>query len=72
MRYISEPARLVELLQEYYEKFGDKACCFEDLLPFLSLEGDDLTKWQTFLKGISPSFVSPFFPSVLDLLYTPI
>ncbi|KAJ3842483.1 actin cytoskeleton organization protein [Lentinula raphanica] len=41
----TDPKRLLHLLQQYFEIFGDKACCFEDLKPYLSLEGEDLAAW---------------------------
>ncbi|KLO04672.1 actin cytoskeleton organization protein [Schizopora paradoxa] len=36
----------------YFERFGDKACCFEDLRPYIStLEGDEMVRWISHLDG---------------------
>ncbi|KAF8636586.1 hypothetical protein AX17_003397 [Amanita inopinata Kibby_2008] len=54
----NEPSRLLTLMQEYFEKLGDKACCFEDLRPYLILEGDDMSKWILFLESVPVNFTS--------------
>ncbi len=46
------------LMKQYFEKFGDKACCFEDLKPYLNPEADSLPDFRSFLKTVPPSFVS--------------
>ncbi|KAH8114049.1 hypothetical protein DFH11DRAFT_1768810 [Phellopilus nigrolimitatus] len=34
---------LICLIKLYFERFGDKACCFEDLKPYAVLEGSELS-----------------------------
>ncbi|PPR03615.1 hypothetical protein CVT24_007731 [Panaeolus cyanescens] len=42
----------VSLMEEYFEKFGNKACCFEDLKPYVkSALGNDLSHWTSFLES---------------------
>lgn len=53
-----DPSRLVTQMEYYFDKIGDKACCFEDLKPYLELQGDELVKWTSFLRSIHASFVS--------------
>ncbi|KAF9013886.1 actin cytoskeleton organization protein [Cyathus striatus] len=53
----SQSDRLVTLMKQYFDQIGDKACCFEDLKPYVELEGDDLAHWTTFLRGI-PSTIT--------------
>ncbi|KAJ7774501.1 actin cytoskeleton organization protein [Mycena maculata] len=50
--------RMVDLMKRYFEEIGDKACCFEDLKPYLTLDADDSEKWKSFLQSLSPSFTS--------------
>ncbi len=54
---------MVDLIQQYFEKIGDKACCFEDLLPYIHLDGDDLSRWTSYLKSVPSALVRifPFF-----------
>jgi len=52
--------RLGSLLEEYYETFGDKPSCFEDLLPYI--EGGDPTQWTRLLDETSTTFVSGLSP----------
>ncbi|KAI0006129.1 actin cytoskeleton organization protein [Russula compacta] len=47
----SEPSRLLNLLKHYFEIFGDKAACHEDLRPYTDLNSEVLTDWITFLRG---------------------
>lgn len=49
---------LVHLMQAYFQKFGDKACCFEDLRPYLELDSDGLARWTDFLDTIPHEFAS--------------
>jgi N-acetyltransferase B complex (NatB) non catalytic subunit len=49
---------MATLMQQYFERFGDKACCFEDLKPYLTLEAENLVKWTSFLEAVPASFVS--------------
>ncbi|KAG5727952.1 N-alpha-acetyltransferase 25, NatB auxiliary subunit [Termitomyces sp. T112] len=54
-----DPKRLVTLMQDYFTRVGDKACCFEDLKPYLTLEENDLTRWTSFLRAVPASFTTP-------------
>lgn len=49
---------MVSLLKQYFEKFGDKACCFEDLKPFVILETESLAELRSFLEVVPTAFVS--------------
>jgi len=40
-------------MQQYFGAIGHKACCFEDLRPYLILEGEDLVQWTSFLETFS-------------------
>ncbi|KAG6874208.1 hypothetical protein C0995_003754 [Termitomyces sp. Mi166 len=51
--------RLVTLMQDYFTRVGDKACCFEDLKPYLALEENEMTGWTSFLQAVSRSFATP-------------
>ncbi|TFK42516.1 actin cytoskeleton organization protein [Crucibulum laeve] len=53
-----DSSRLVTLMEQYFDKIGDKACCFEDLKPYLTLEGEELTNWTAFLDAIPSSFTT--------------
>ena len=44
-------------MQQYFEKVGDKACCFEDLKPYQILKGEDSIKWTSFLESVTENFV---------------
>jgi N-terminal acetyltransferase B complex non-catalytic subunit len=46
------------LIKQYFLRVGDKACCFEDLKPYLDLGEDELLKWTTFLESVPETFVS--------------
>ncbi|KAJ7449885.1 actin cytoskeleton organization protein [Mycena latifolia] len=48
--------RMVDLMKQYFDEVGDKACCFEDLKPYLALEADDSQRWMSFLQSLTPSF----------------
>ncbi|KAF5377028.1 hypothetical protein D9757_007708 [Collybiopsis confluens] len=52
-----DSTRLLTLLKHYYELFGDKACCFEDLKPYSDLEDQELASWSEILNT-SPSSLS--------------
>ncbi|KAH8104329.1 N-acetyltransferase B complex non catalytic subunit-domain-containing protein [Phellopilus nigrolimitatus] len=39
------------LIKLYFECFGDKACCFEDLKPYTVLEGSALLALNAYLEG---------------------
>ena len=49
---------MLSLLRKYFEKFGDKACCFEDLKPYVTPEDDTLTQFKSSLESVSSDFVS--------------
>lgn len=36
-RLLSEVEPNVQLLEQYYDKFGDKPCCFSDIRPYMEL-----------------------------------
>ncbi|KAH8112516.1 hypothetical protein DFH11DRAFT_498777 [Phellopilus nigrolimitatus] len=42
---------LLCLIKLYFERFGDKACCFEDLKPYSVLEGSALLALNAYLEG---------------------
>lgn len=51
---------LYALLKLYVERFGDKACCFEDLKPYIALQdADELRKVTDFLDSLSLEAVRP-------------
>ncbi|KAJ7235444.1 actin cytoskeleton organization protein [Mycena haematopus] len=54
----NDPNRIVDLMKRYFEEIGDKACCYEDLKPYLTLEGEDAARWKSFLQSLAPSFAS--------------
>lgn len=54
----SAPAALNELLEKYFTRFGDKACCFEDLRPYIAMDSDALTRWTTFLESQHSTFTN--------------
>jgi N-terminal acetyltransferase B complex non-catalytic subunit len=54
-----DSARRIALMKQYFLQVGDKACCFEDLKPYLGLEENELLEWTTYLESVSQTFVSP-------------
>lgn len=50
------PSALIDLLEKYFSRFGDKACCFEDLRPYITIDPVDLTRWTSFLESQYSSF----------------
>ncbi|VDB83056.1 unnamed protein product [Peniophora sp. CBMAI 1063] len=54
-RLSQEPTRLEDSLRHYFDTFGDKAVCFEDLLPYISLDGEELAQWTQYLDGLPSS-----------------
>ncbi|KAJ7219345.1 actin cytoskeleton organization protein [Mycena pura] len=54
----NDPNRMVDLMKRYFEEIGDKACCFEDLKPYLALQADDSTRWTSYLQSLTPSFTT--------------
>ncbi|KAH7889369.1 N-acetyltransferase B complex non catalytic subunit-domain-containing protein [Phlebopus sp. FC_14] len=55
---LSDENSLLSMMEHYFTQFGDKACCYEDLLSYLDLEGASLEQWTTFLTNHNPSFAS--------------
>ncbi|KAF7323044.1 Actin cytoskeleton organization protein [Mycena chlorophos] len=49
----TDAQRMVDVTKRYFEVFGDKACCFEDLKPYVLFEDDDSTQWTAFLQGFT-------------------
>lgn len=58
IKHLLDSGRMLILMKQYFEKFGDKACCFEDLKPYLNPEQDNLSQFRSFLKTVPPLFVS--------------
>ncbi|THH26464.1 hypothetical protein EUX98_g7719 [Antrodiella citrinella] len=48
--FSSDASRILALSEKYFMHFGDKACCVEDLAPYIAFESDDLAKWTSFLE----------------------
>lgn len=48
-------------MENYFSQFGDKACCFEDLRPYVDLGADGKSRWISFLASQEPSFVRILF-----------
>ena len=58
----TDSTTLNSLLEAYFQNFGGKACCYEDLVPYIELEGEDLARWTSVLEkqtassvGLSPA-----------------
>ena len=47
---ITDPKVLEDYLKSYFDQFGDKACCFEDLKPYVALDDESLLEWTSYLK----------------------
>ncbi|KIP09553.1 hypothetical protein PHLGIDRAFT_102803 [Phlebiopsis gigantea 11061_1 CR5-6] len=45
-----DPDAIYTLAESYFERFGDKACCFEDLVPYVQFSGDHLSNWIAYLE----------------------
>lgn len=48
---------IVDLMKRYFNLVGDKACCFEDMKPYVSLPEVELSRWTSFLESIPISSV---------------
>ena len=59
---MSEPTRLVDLMERYFNEIGDKVCCFEDLKPYTVLGSDEHCRWIAFLESVPSTFVSLTLP----------
>ncbi|KAH0827176.1 N-acetyltransferase B complex non catalytic subunit-domain-containing protein [Lanmaoa asiatica] len=55
---LSDDNVVVGLMENYFTEFGDKACCFEDLICFLDSETTSPDRWKAFLAHHQPSFAS--------------
>lgn len=53
-----DSSALLSLLESYFQSFGGKACCYEDLKPYIEFEGEDLAKWTAVLEKQTDAFVS--------------
>lgn len=61
-RYSTDGSALVGSMEDYFSQFGDKACCFEDLRPYVTdLVADAKSRWISFLVSQEPSFVRAAF-----------
>ncbi|KAI5833927.1 hypothetical protein K523DRAFT_369462 [Schizophyllum commune Tattone D] len=50
---------LLPQLKAYFEAFGTKAVCYEDLKPYVTvLTPEEATEWQAFLQPITESFTN--------------
>ena len=54
---VLDESSVVHLMENYFDQFGDKACCYEDLLGYLDMESAPLGQWTTFLASHQASFV---------------
>ncbi|KAK7054789.1 mitochondrial distribution and morphology [Paramarasmius palmivorus] len=54
--FSDDPSTMLQLMYKYFETFGDKTCCYEDMKPYLTLPSEDLSKWTEFLESIPSSF----------------
>ncbi|BGP54000.1 mitochondrial distribution and morphology [Rhodotorula sphaerocarpa] len=58
-REIRSPDKLADLLGEYFDRFGTKACCFDDLRPYIdSLAPEELTQVLERLEPASRTSLS--------------
>ena len=55
---IEDPKVLENYLRSYFDQFGDKACCFEDLKPYIALDGESLVEWTSYLRQTSIATVT--------------
>ncbi|EKM55336.1 uncharacterized protein PHACADRAFT_143536 [Phanerochaete carnosa HHB-10118-sp] len=46
----TDPDAIYTLAESYFERFGDKACCFEDLVPYIQFFGHHTTQWTGLLE----------------------
>lgn len=53
-----ESSRLLNLLKRYFEIFGDKATCYEDIRTYTDLGSDVLSDWITFIEKTAHTPVS--------------
>jgi N-terminal acetyltransferase B complex non-catalytic subunit len=53
-----ESSRLLNLLKHYFEIFGDKTTCYEDIRTYTDLDSDVLSDWIAFLEKTAHTPVS--------------
>ena len=41
---------MVDLIVEYFKKYGDKSCCFSDLSPYLHLNLEEQSERRKVIK----------------------
>jgi len=73
----ADPSRMSLLMRDYFDTFGDKACCFEDLKPYISEGG--CGEFISFIESVPKSsvslsykvFRSPdiYFPRPISVIY---
>lgn len=53
-----DSGELLSLIESYYHRVGDKACCFEDLKSYTpSLSEEERSQWIKFLESLDVSLV---------------
>lgn len=46
----TDPDAIYTLAESYFERFGDKACCFEDLTPYIQFSDHHAKQWTALLE----------------------
>nr|VWO98683.1 MAPKK kinase Kpp4 [Ganoderma boninense] len=54
----TDSTTLNSLLEAYFLNFGGKPCCYEDLQPYVELEGEELARWTSVLEKQTASATS--------------
>ncbi|KAH9901395.1 actin cytoskeleton organization protein [Cubamyces lactineus] len=54
----TDPTALISLLEGYFQSFGGKACCYEDLKPYIELEGEELANWTALLEKQTSAYTT--------------
>lgn len=59
---LADPSALYTLTESYFQQYGDKPCCYEDLLPYVAdFNVEDLSRWTSFLRmytlSVRPSYI---------------
>lgn len=63
LNVIEDPKVLENYLKSYFDQFGDKPCCFEDLKPYIALDGEGLAEWTSYLRQTSiATVIQPAYP----------
>ena len=50
--YLSDSNSMVDLLVEYFKRFGDKSCCFSDLSPYLHLNLEEQSERRKVIRKL--------------------